>query len=302
MSKNKILLCSDVFGWCWHWTALGIQKYSKYPCEVVTSHEFSEIYNYNDHLEGYDAVLQFGYAESISPQVIRSATIIDHPGWMYERNLGFLNIRLTTELRNRVAADRLFHFDTVLVKNESLRESISDLHPNVKRVNAGFDSEIFYPAPQNNHSKLVVGWCGQIGTLNQKGYHEILVPLMNRLGNRVEWRINDRDYKTALSPEEMREWYHGIDLFLCTSCAEGGPMPPLESLACGRNVLTTDCGFMAELPVIIPEQRTWKCEADVPKMIDAFEEHILAYEPFEPPSIDEWSWKRLADSWVEAIL
>ena len=45
----------------------------------------------------------------------------------------------------------------------------------------------------------------------------------------------------------MVEWYNGLDLFLTTGCAEGGPSPPLEALSCGVPVIGTDSGLLREV-------------------------------------------------------
>jgi len=56
----------------------------------------------------------------------------------------------------------------------------------------------------------------------------------------VEHRLHDA--------EEMAEFYRSIDYLLVPARYEGGPMPALEAMACGKPVISPEIGFMPELP------------------------------------------------------
>lgn len=45
----------------------------------------------------------------------------------------------------------------------------------------------------------------------------------------------------------MRQRYAALDVYLCTSLLEGGPLPVLEALACGVPVVSTDVGHVPDL-------------------------------------------------------
>ena len=45
----------------------------------------------------------------------------------------------------------------------------------------------------------------------------------------------------------MLQWYRGIDVLLCTSSSEGTPLPVFEAASCGRPVISTTVGAVAEL-------------------------------------------------------
>jgi glycosyltransferase involved in cell wall biosynthesis len=52
-------------------------------------------------------------------------------------------------------------------------------------------------------------------------------------------------YCQAFPHSQMHEFYHGLQIFLCTSTTEGIPIPPLEALACGvKVVLPTGVGLL----------------------------------------------------------
>jgi len=55
---------------------------------------------------------------------------------------------------------------------------------------------------------------------------------------------------TVLYPwRTMQKYYRGLNVLLCTAICEGGPLPPLEALACGVPVVVpTGVGLMDELP------------------------------------------------------
>ena len=59
------------------------------------------------------------------------------------------------------------------------------------------------------------------------------------------WPVPTKRYPWARLPE----FYQGLDVFLCTSLVEGGPVTVLEALACGRPVVIPEhVGALDELP------------------------------------------------------
>ena len=226
---------------------------------------------------------------------------------------------IATPIRNfKRAALTLKRFDSVLCVSAWLRQIAAHLTPVAVRVVPGVDHELFAERPLPNGEKLVVGWCAQIpepDRNNTKGYREVLLPLMERMKDRVEWRINSRSASDALTQAEMVEWYAGIDLILSTSCSEGFQMPLLEAASCGRPVVGTYVGGIRELT--IPGETgyivsSWRNLDETRVTIDELEFVLDRYATNRQELLDhgraararveqEFTWARRSPEWLGII-
>jgi glycosyltransferase involved in cell wall biosynthesis len=73
------------------------------------------------------------------------------------------------------------------------------------------------------------------------------------MGNACSWSYSGRGFervrRTPRKWEEMPAYYQGLDVLVCPSRVEGGPMPVLEALSCGvRVVVPRGVGIVDELP------------------------------------------------------
>jgi glycosyltransferase involved in cell wall biosynthesis len=113
----------------------------------------------------------------------------------------------------------------------------------------GVDTGFFMPETNKAPSPLLrVGWAGSLrnrGPGDHRGYHEFIVPAAAAV-ERVELLTAAREDKWR-GPEEMREFYRSLDVYVCASRTEGTPNPCLEAAACGVPLLTTCVGNMPEL-------------------------------------------------------
>jgi len=100
--------------------------------------------------------------------------------------------------------------------------------------------EKFTPIERKAHERPVIGVAGYVYPGGRKG--EAMVARLAQ--ERTEWQVvasgegwpvETRHYDWA----DMQEFYQGLDVFLCSSEIEGGPVTVLEALACG-------------VPVVIP--------------------------------------------------
>jgi glycosyltransferase involved in cell wall biosynthesis len=112
--------------------------------------------------------------------------------------------------------------------------------------------------------------------------------------------------KTSTSDRELARLYAEADLFVYTSYFEALGLPPLEAMACGTAVVTTDCGGNRDY-VQSGENCLLVPPSDVEQLSSAI--YRLLTEDVERRRIaaaghsfaQAWSWQRTADQ-VEAFL
>ena len=91
-----------------------------------------------------------------------------------------------------------------------------------------------------------LGWCGRV--LLESKRHEMAVKIADSLDLPLS-NASENGYKTQ---NEMKEWYHTIDLLLITSGPEiwheTGPLPAFEAIVSGVLVIGTRVGNFADVP------------------------------------------------------
>ena len=109
----------------------------------------------------------------------------------------------------------------------------------------------FTPKPMRKHKKPMIGVSGRVYPGGRKG--EAVVARLakehrwNIVASGSGWPIPTKWYEWS----ELPRFYHQLDVFLCTSLIEGGPVTVLEALACGKPVVIPwGVGAMDELPEV----------------------------------------------------
>lgn len=142
-----------------------------------------------------------------------------------------------------------------------LRSAVGDREGFV--LGRGIDSTHFHPHGRGPSGPVLrVGVIGRSGPV--KGYATFL-EAVTHLGteSRPVFRVVAVDPVPLPQPGPverlppldelgMADFYRGCDIFVFSSHSEGFPAPPLEAMACGCAVVTTDCGGVREYA--IPEQ------------------------------------------------
>jgi glycosyltransferase involved in cell wall biosynthesis len=137
----------------------------------------------------------------------------------------------------------------VVCISDWLRERIG--RPDATVVTQGLDLAVFRPAPARGpRARPVVGTIGS--GAEAKGYADVcraLALLGDRLGADVLVAATETvalpagaRRLTPLDEPAMADFYHRCDVFVFASRSEGFGLPPLEAMACGCAVITTDCG------------------------------------------------------------
>lgn len=189
-------------------------------------------------------------------------------------------------------------------------------------ISAGVDTSIFHPYPKRSEQTGCKSifyimrdpgagytWKGgadflkAVNSLMDQVNFEITVSLPEgaTFTSPVPCRI-----KTMATDQELALLYAEADLFVYTSYFEAFGLPPLEAMACGTAVITTDCGGNrdyvrnGENCLLVPPSDINQLSAAIYHLLtnDAERQHIADTGHLLSQA---WSWQRTADQ-VEAFL
>lgn len=121
--------------------------------------------------------------------------------------------------------------------------------------------DFFTPAQRLPRARPVVGMSGYTYKTGRKGESLARVVVSSKLGRSVEWKASGRTshvmkgwpVETKHYPwRAMPAFYQSLDVLVCPSLVEGGPMPVLEALSCGvKVVVPSGVGIVDELPDVV---------------------------------------------------
>ncbi len=237
----RVRINYDVPGWAYHSRGLAIQKYAPADFDV----ELASWFRNPDHSKPYDLVFQLPPAHA----ALRKQ--LDAAGYRKTLVLGGLNVGYGHhEERLRMCSQATDH---IVVNNRDCWERLGK-PDGMTWISNGVDLDhwqVMRPIASRECKVLWTGADFHCRKTNIKGWHEVLLPLSERL----EASGIDHDFRKVRSerPElcfnrdEMRDWYNTGTIYLCTSSSEGTPNPALEAAACGCTVVTTPVGNMPEL-------------------------------------------------------
>lgn len=257
VAYKNLLLVYDVPGWAWHRRAQDLQTFAppEYDVTIRSDEEFAAECRVDpNYPASFDAVFSFNWPgcnlRMFAP-ARRLVGLITSSGHLYaEATEDNWDSWIVTRLRNsRTAAERMPKFDALIAVNRKIAEAARQYNENIHLIPSPVNDEFFKLGPFwfDVSKSLRVGWCANPGGKRSvKGYNKVLVALMDQLTDGIEWMVNARDWKSALTREEMVEWYQGIDVFLVTSINDGTPSPPFEAASCGAVIVSTDVGCIAD--------------------------------------------------------
>ena len=113
--------------------------------------------------------------------------------------------------------------------------------------------------------------------------------------------------KTALSMEQMTEFYQSGDVFLCVSHSEGNPLGSYEAGACGLTVVSTRVGEMphfisdGENGFLIDNTSEEQVKTDVVDRLIRLSKDKELLETMKTKMMrvvnEEWTWERKVEQW-----
>ena len=300
----KILLVASTDNWALNRLAHNIRKYINHDISIAYCSQGTPKFN-ESMINDYDLVHFMNWLDGKECGNRVSVGICSHNfelKWMDE------------------VLKRLHKAKKIGASSRILYDRAKKYNPRVYYTPFGVDIDCF--TEQDCTKEFTVGWVGWPTTggfgekksneghkvWDIKGYELILKPLMERLKDVVVFKILDNTVNDSIKHSEMNDWYSDINMLICTSLYEGGPLPVFEAAACGKHVLSTKVGRSAELLesnslIVVPHSR-----GDIPRVIDEFEKGIL-WAKMHPGEIkgvghrlrleieNTWSWEKIARYW-----
>lgn len=116
-------------------------------------------------------------------------------------------------------------------------------HRDVAVIPPGVDLDHFTP-------QVRIGVVGRTYPSGRKG-EDLVEAVLDIKG--IDWHFTGEGWpreSTYYSPEDLPAFYNSIDYLLVPSRYEGGPMSVIEALACGKEVIASDVGWVSNFPHI----------------------------------------------------
>jgi glycosyltransferase involved in cell wall biosynthesis len=115
--------------------------------------------------------------------------------------------------------------------------------PDVHEITPGVDLDAYRPVVR-------IAVVGRTYPTGRKG-EALVQAVMDEPG--IEWHFTGEGWPGPAEhhpPERMPQLYNAVDYVLVPALYEGGPMPLLEALACGKEVIAPAVGFVRDYPHI----------------------------------------------------
>lgn len=327
----RVLLCPDQPDWAFDNIANNIIRYAPDHFEVSKrftrkppDRDLGAIIEYiaSENIDVVHFFWREDLFEFLRPPNLLSA--IDRTGLALSEVVEILGTRAyTTSVYDHLhtaperVAERVdsFHLiDSYSVSSRRLHRiysALSELPDPDALITDGVDLDLFSPrfASGTARHPPVIGWVGNSGwgksqKGDPKGFFSLFQPALDVLAGRgVEVRSKVADPQVHHVPfNQMPAFYQDIDLFACTSAAEGTPNPVLEAMACGVPIVSTDVGIVPELfgpqqSGLVQKEPNPESFADTLQTL--IEDRLLynAVSQENTDSIRSWSWKHRVEPW-----
>ena len=246
--KPKLLIVPDVPDWAFHRIALKIKNLYMDKYDIDIEYIQVGVSAVTDLIHNmYDMAVVLGYnsikrivktAESRGYNIYDKVVFSGYDHLHYEAPARDPEVLF---LENEVDWLRNLNYFTV---SSQIMYDIYERHfpdKEILIVRDGVNTEEF--KPNGGTGRFVVGWCGHTRGNHLKGV-DLISRACDKLG--LEFYAVDK-MEGGLSPDEMPDFYHNIDLYVCASICEGTPNPILEASSCGLPWVSTKVGIVPEL-------------------------------------------------------
>ena len=236
----KVAALYDVEGYAFHRISSQIQ--TGMPGAEVTLVQYSSLAP--GSLSGFDVVFNPSYIQTDAivaakrPDAPLVSSVPDHFTWKSGWGLG--------QFQTAMKASAV-----MVCTNEAMLAEVKALYPNVRLALAwsGVDADFFCPDPDKPKRKagepLRVGWAGSTKFWRDVKGVDLVIDACKAVPG-VELVLVDATERLR-TPEEMREFYRSLDVYVCMSSSEGTCLPLLEAAACGVALVSTDVGVAGAL-------------------------------------------------------
>lgn len=253
----KVAILYDVDGWAYHAEAKSMSKYLKRYGHQCDLYKYPDFYNKKSQKERdlYDGVFLFPrQAKPLTFPVEK--TIVKFSSFGDFSKQGELN---STDFKFIVCTNR-----------EILKQAVSglkDKNDKIIYMPLCVDSDLFFPdsnVRRGAKGKLTVGFAGN-SKRNGKGF-DIIEEAVKKLGSRVIFKKATYHGKDRLSHDNMPKFYRDLDLLICMSTAEGGPLTAFEAGMCGTPTIS-GCNKSAINEVTIHNYNAFHINRDVNSLV-----------------------------------
>jgi glycosyltransferase involved in cell wall biosynthesis len=212
----------------------------------------------------------------------------------------------------RLAINVLKRFKVVTANSMILHDLLKPVLPHVLYCPNGVDVDFFIPATncgKFNPNRIRIGWVGkERGPKNFMVVKKALAQLEAGGGFETPIVHIEKGFRNIpLTREGMRDYYGGIDFYLCASWNEGTPNPALEAGACGVPVVSTRVGNMPEL--INEGENGYFIEPTVDSIVQCFnglrgiasDRYSVMSQGMRSVIERDWSWPKRIGNFVAAF-
>lgn len=240
----KILLVADRPGWAYDILAHSICSHSVHDVSIQYVVDIRDNLE-QSNFEEFDVVFFFLWYDGMryGPRI---------KGFSFEKSI--VGIHSIASWENRgYTKDHVVQVCNQFAAAGYISEEIGD----ILKLDRGFftpngvEASLFQPSPIGFEKPLRLMWVGNPSSAHHgenKGFHSIVKPVIESF-DATDVVLYTASPNNPVAREDMGAFYRSNHALICSSRTEGGPMPVIEALACGRPVITTSVGVVPEVVV-----------------------------------------------------